>query len=453
MGMARKLGRLWRHLWSTYWFLPATMVVGAGALSFLLPYLDTLAGGNAHVVPGWVYEGGPEGARVVLSTIAGSMITVAALTFSITIAGLSTASAQFGPRLLSNFIRDRGYQFVLGTFLAAFVYCLLVLRTIQSTESKQFVPYFSLAVGIFFAIAGVGVLVYFIHHAAFSIRAESIVASTGKELRKAIDHLFPAEVDGIAEDRAAARSLPEGFPTGARDIPAPQSGYIQAADQGRLARLADDHDVVLKLDHRPGRFITAEETLLQSWPDTALDQSFLEDAYDCFELGAQRPLTQDVESAVDQLVEIALRALSPGINDPDTALACIDQLADAVTRVEGRNVPPALIRCDGRVRLVTYPLTYARLVDASFSRIRQYGRGCVPVLLRLLEVIAALGHQVEVEAHRDALLRQARMIKRASDESVPEPEDRTVINARFRAAVRVLTAPRAASAAYPPEAW
>src|SRR5665811_1874501 len=157
------------------------MVTAAIGLAFLLPWVDHAVGSGYAVIPGWIYQGGPDGARALLTTISGSMITVAALTFSITIVGLSLASQQFGPRLLRNFIRDRGYQVVLGTFLAALIYCLLVLRTVRSTASPQFVPYISLTMGLLFAVAGVGLLVYFIHHAVFSIRAESIVATSGRE--------------------------------------------------------------------------------------------------------------------------------------------------------------------------------------------------------------------------------------------------------------------------------
>lgn len=431
------LARLSKKLWSTYWFVPGIMVATAIGLSFLLPYLDHLAGGKPGIVPGWIYAGGPEGARVVLSTIASSMITVAALTFSITIAALSTASAQFGPRLLSNFIRDRGYQVVLGTFLAGFVYCLLVLRTVRSTEASEFVPYLSLAIGIAFAIAGVVVLVYFIHHAAFSIRAESIVASTGQELGRAIDQLFSTPA-GSSAAVAFGDVLPQGFPEGAGTIPARHSGYLVALDNDRLARLAHERNLILKLEHRPGHFITADEHLLDVWPDVPLDQDFLDEVADCIVLGPQRPSAENIEAGIDQLVEIALRALSPGINDPDTALACIDQLAGALARAGRQIQPPGFVLCEGKIRLVTYPLTYARLVDASFSRIRQYGRGSVPVLLRLLEVIVALSHQAHTEGPKTALLRQARMIKRAAEDSIPDPEDRALIDARFQAAERAL---------------
>ncbi len=414
------------------------MIIVAIGLSFLLPWVDHTAGDTRSVVPDWVYGGGPEGARLLLSTIAGSMITVAALTFSITIVGLSTASQQFGPRLIRNFIADRGYQVVLGTFLAAFLYCLLVLRTVRNSGSQQFVPYISVAVGIALAVAGVGVLVYFIQHAASSIMAENLVARTGRDLRSALDRLFPETSVGRSKERGSERELPEGFPSGAREILANKSGYIQAIDHDGLLELADERGLIFRLEHRTGHFVIQEAALLEAWPDRSLSEDLREEVNECFVLGTRRSLSRDVESAVDQLVEIALRSLSPGINDPDTAIACIDQLADALAQIGERSIPPAMLSYKGEVRLVTYPLTYNRLVDSAFSRIRQYGRESVPVILRLLEALASLGPRIEHDAHRAALMHQARMIWRASQESVPESDDLKGIEVRFRAVERVL---------------
>lgn len=440
-----KLRQLGNRLAANYWFIPSAMVIVAVGLSFLLPWIDRTIGGTAGTIPGWIYEGGVEGARAVLSTIAGSMMTVAALVFSITIVGLTTASQQFGPRLLRNFITDRGYQMVLGTFLANFVYCLLVLRTVEEVGEDHFVPYVSIAVALLLAIAGVGVLVYFIHHAAFSLRADNIVASTGRELKSAIDRLYPARQDGdspvtTARTESNGRRLPEGFPSGARDVPARKSGYVQAIDQNGLAKLAQEHQLVLRLDYRPGHFMTEDEALVQCWPDREIEDKLLDELNQCIVVGPQRPLAQDVESAIEQLVGLALRALSPGINDPDTAILCIDQLTDALARAAERDIPPALLPAQGEVSLVTYPLTFARMVDQALSRIRQYGRGSVPVTVRLLESLAAIGQRAQNESSRAALLAQAQMLKRSSDEAIPEESDRRLVDTRFRAVEKALDA-------------
>jgi uncharacterized membrane protein len=351
---------------------------------------------------------------------------------------LSTATQQFGPRLLRNFIRDRGYQLVLGTFLATFVYCLLVLRTVRSNGSQQFVPYLSLTVGLLFAVIGVGVLVYFIHHATFSIRAESIVASSGRELRAAVEGIFPPPADRRSNRKTQGRSLPEGFPLGAQEVAAGASGYIQAIDQKRLLELAHKNSLVLRLEHRMGHFVTQGSPLLEVWPGTASTEELRAEFNDCFVLGTQRSLHPDVESGIDQLVQIAMRSLSPGINDPDTAVACIDQLSDSLGLIGGRDIPPALLTYEGEVRLVTYPLTYARLVDAAFSRIRQYGRDSIPVILRLLEAVASLAPMVRHASYRSALLQQAEMIWRMSQEVISEPRDLHGVELRYKAAKEAL---------------
>ncbi|NLE09875.1 MAG: DUF2254 domain-containing protein [Actinobacteria bacterium] len=437
-----KLRQLGSRLAANYWFIPSAMMITAVGLSFLLPWVDRRIGGVPGSIPGWIYEGGTDGARAVLSTIAGSMMTVAALVFSITIVGLTTASQQFGPRLLRNFITDRGYQVVLGTFLANFIYCLLVLRTVEEVGDEHFVPYVSIAVALLLAIAGVGVLVYFIHHAAFSLRADNIVAAIGRELKSTIDRLYPARQDDAlganSRPESNGRKLPEGFPSGARDVPARKSGYIQSIDQDRLAKLAQEHQLVLRLDYRPGQFLTEDETLVNCWPDIELPDDLLNDLNQCVVVGPQRPLAQDVESAIEQLVGLALRALSPGINDPDTAILCIDQLTDALTRAAERDIPAALLPAEGEVSLVTYPLTFPRMVDQALSRIRQHGRGSVPVTVRLLEALAAIGQRAQNESSRTAVSAQAQMLKRSSDEAIPEENDRRLIDMRFRAVEKAL---------------
>ncbi len=432
------LRRVWARLWTNYWFLPAAMVAVAVGLSFLLPWIDHDVGAGAAVVPDWIYGGGPDGARALLTTIAGSMITVAALTFSITIVALSTASQQFGPRLLRNFIRDRGYQLVLGTFVATFVYCLLVLRTVRSNGSHQFVPYVSLALGLAFAVAGVGVLVYFIHHATSSIRAESIVGTTGRELRAEIERMFPPTCELGMERRTRGRALPEGFPSGAYEIAADSSGYVQSIDYDRLLDLAHENGLVLRFEHRVGRFLIQGSRLLDVWPGDVPSGDLSKELNECFTLGTQRSLHPDVESGIDQLVQIAMRSLSPGINDPDTAIACVDQLSDSLGVIGGRDIVPALRSYEGEVRLVTYPLTYAGLVDAAFSRIRQCAHGNLPVILRLLEAIASLAPSAAHDAYRSALLQQAEMLWRMSQESISEPNDLRSVELRYKAVKEAL---------------
>ena len=268
---------------------------------------------------GWVYARGPEGARAILETIAGSMITVAGVVFSITIVALQLASSQFGPRLLYNFRRDTINQVVPGTFIATFVYCLLVLPTIQGKDGSSLVPHLSVAFGIALALVSLGVLIHFIHHIAGSIQAENVVAAVGRELEGAINGLFPEKGPRCPEE--PERSWPEQtamplFNCGASPVKATASDYVQTIDTDRLISLATKYDLVLRLLYRPGQFVVQGSALALVQPEECMDDKLAERINAAYTVGVQRTLVQDVEFPVNQLVEIALRALSPGVNDP-----------------------------------------------------------------------------------------------------------------------------------------
>ena len=245
---------VWDRLRTSFWFLPTIMAIAAVALSFGLVQLDAALGPDAVRRLGWLYEFGPEGARAVLSAIASSMMTVAGLTFSITMLTLQLASSQFGPRLLRSFMRDRGNQLVLGTFTSTFLYCLLVLRTVRGTEGASFVPHLSVAFGVLLAALSLAVLIYFIHHVATGIRIETVLAELGKETQAAIDRLFPEQVG--QEPSAPGmerkyRSVVEEFGSQVSLIRVKESGYVQRVDDDALMRIATESDLVIRVaaDH------------------------------------------------------------------------------------------------------------------------------------------------------------------------------------------------------------
>ncbi|HEY9737247.1 MAG TPA: DUF2254 domain-containing protein, partial [Trichocoleus sp.] len=185
-----RLSKLKETLLTSYWFVPTVMAASAIALAFGLVALDRTTPQDLEGLS-WIYQGGADGARAVLSAIAGSMVTVAATAFSITIVALQLASSNYGPRLLRNFMQDRGNQVVLGTFIATFIYCLLVLRTIRGEDYQLFVPQVSVTVGVMLAILSIGVLIYFIHHASTIIQVSHIIAEVSHDLKQVTDRLFP----------------------------------------------------------------------------------------------------------------------------------------------------------------------------------------------------------------------------------------------------------------------
>ena len=354
--MKTRLSNYWESLRANFWFMPTVMVAGAVVLSLVTINLDKAAAEHSRIATlGWTFTRGPEGSRAVLSTVAGSMMTITSVTFSITIVALQLASSQFGPRLLRSFMRDRGNQVSLGTFIATFAYCLLVLRTVNGTEGQQFVPHISVTVGLLLALTSLGVLIYFIHHAAASIQAENVIATVSRDLDQAIARLYPeclGEEPPGRTPKEIERDLPAGFDRESRPVAATWSDYLQAVDVDRLLGVAREHDLVLCVSHRPGKFLVVGGDLARAWPGERIDDDVAEAIRGAFYLGPFRTLTQDIEFAIDQLVEIAVRALSPGVNDPFTAINCVDRLGAALVILAAREIPSAYRYDDGRLRVI-----------------------------------------------------------------------------------------------------
>ena len=427
----------WEALRTSYWFVPAVMTALAAVLAIFAVRADENIQEHWLIKADWIYTGSAEGARQLLAAVAGSMITVAGVVFSINVVALSMASSQFGPRLLRNFMRDRGNQIVLGTFIATFVYCLLVLRTVRGQEGSIFVPHLAVTGAVLLALASVGVLIYFIHHAAVSVQAPVVVANVGRELQESIDTLFPENL-GDAPHEAEPDCddvIPENFETEARPVPAGSDGYLQVIDDKKLMELAAEHELLIRVVHRPGHFVIECGPLALVWP--APDDEMIQRIRDCFAIGAQPTPTQDAEYVINQLVEVAVRALSPGINDPFTATACIDRLGAALARLGGRKIPsPFRYEDQGRLRIIAYPLTFADMADAAFRQIRQNGRSHAAVLIRMLETFAVVWKHARRPEDKAALLSHAALVRQCADD-LPQAADRNDVYARCEAIRRL----------------
>jgi uncharacterized membrane protein len=364
------------------------MGLGAIVLSFALVLVDLRMSAGLTSEPRWFLTFGPEGARAILAAIVGSMITVAGLTFSVTMLTLQLASSQFGPRLLRSFLRDRGNQVVLGTFISTFIYCLLVLRTVRGTEEASFVPHLSVAAGVLFAVASLAVLIFFIHHTAHSIRLETILANLADETREAVERLYPQEVG--QEPPPASVALPD-FDREGRLIPAGHGGYVQIVDDEPLLSLASKHDIVLRLDAGPGRFVVADEPVLTAWPRDRVTNEASAALAGAIVVGDERTPRQDLDFSLRRIVEIAQRALSPGLNDPTTACYCIDRLREALMHLARRERPSGL-RSDeaGRVRLVAEAAVPGEAARSAFAAVARYGMGDADVVRHLLSAITAV---------------------------------------------------------------
>lgn len=433
----------WRGevLRTSLWFVPSLLVVAAGALFCVTYALDRAVDANAFSLPSWVNTGGTDAARTILTAIAAAVITVVGVVFSITILALQLASTQFGPRMLRNFIRDRGTQLTLGTFVATFVFSVLALGSVSNKPSGTFVPHISVSVAIVLLLVDLGVLIYFIHHVARSIQLTEVVYAIARDLDQAIRDLRTEEVSPPRTSEALepvvneinARLDREGV-----ELPAPSSGYLQGIGHARIVEIAAHCDAVVRFSRRPGHFVVRGRPLATAWPsEVAPDVTrALADAHIT---GPHRTLQQDPQLAIDQLVEIAIRALSPAVNDTFTALTCIDWLGDGLGKIASRPLPHGVYRdASGRVRVLDVPLRFDRLLNHGFDKIRQAGRGMPAVAVRQLEGLSAVAACTIDETQRLAIARQAEMILRSADEAITEPNDRDDVRRAHRQVIDTL---------------
>lgn len=426
--------KYWERVRSGFWFLPSAMAGAAVALALVSVAVDEPVTEWLTLNFGWTFTGGAEGASAVLGIVAGSMITIAGVVFSMTLVALSLTSSQLGPRLLRSFMRDSATQVVLGTFIATFLYCVLVLRTIRRADEVAFVPHLSVTLGVLLAVASVGVLIYFIHHVSVSIQADEIAARIGKELIERIDLLFPEQI-GPGAPRTPTEppdaGFFEAFDQEARPVGAEGDGYLQFIDGEALLALAMEEDLVVRLERRPGNYVVASCPLALVWPGSRVTDRLTDQIQSHFVLGHRRTSDQDIEFGVNQLVEIAVRALSPGLNDPFTAITCVDHLGSALCRLATRDMPsPYRHDRQNQLRVIAPANTFPEVVDAAFNQIRQCSRSSAAVTIRLLETIVVVAGFVHRPEDRATLLRHAEMIARGAREGLPEDEDRRAVEER-----------------------
>ncbi len=427
----------WEELRTTLWVVPSLLVV-VSVLLFLVTFeIDVAAYHDPHLLPTWIRTGSADAERQVLIAIAAAIITVVGVVFSITILALTLASQQFGPRMMRNFVRDIGNQVTLGVFVGTFVFSVLALGSISSV-SKGFVPYLSTSVAEALMLVDLGVLIYFIHHIAKSIQLPEVIAGIAHDLMESIDAEFPDRVRVVTDlhlPLERGKSVPELLKLieerGAA-VPSQVSGYIQYVGYSQLIAIATRADSVIRLEHRPGHFLATGRPLAMVWPRGAAPEvaRALAKAH---VTGPHRTLVQDPVFAIDQLVEIAIRALSAAVNDTFTALTCIDWLSAGLGRVSGRVLDEGVYRDSaGSVRLIEFDPSYARMVNRSFDKIRQAARGMPAVLIRLIDSLGSILLDTTSANQRVVLRRQADMVLRLAEDTVTEPHDLEEIRFRYR---------------------
>ena len=433
----------WRReaLRTNLWVVPATEALLVSAL-FVGTYLvDRSAYHGGLHLPSWVLSGTADSARQILTAVAAAIITVVGIVFSITIVALTLASQQFGPRMLRNFIRDRGTQFTLGTFVATFFYTILTLVSVGSGSAGEFVPHLSITVALMLTVADLAVLIYFLNHIASMIQLPQVIAGIAGDLAREIDTECRGgpSAFGVGATRGpGSTELLERIQAAGAVIRTPSSGYLQVIRHDSLLKVAASADAVIHLPYRPGHFLVRGQILAAVWPAQAAEyvEKNLQRGH---VTGPYRTLTQDISFGFDQLVEIALRALSPAVNDTFTAMTCIDWIGDCLCRISTTWAPQRIRRDDtGHIRVIAYQADFGRLVERAFEKIRQAADGMPAVMIRQLDALTKILEQTPHRARQRVLLDQADSIQRANLRTVADPADRRDVTDRYDAVLAVV---------------
>jgi uncharacterized membrane protein len=405
--------RYWIDLRASLWLVPSLVILASLLAALGLVLLEPRVEPAPASFWAGLLKGGPESARAMLSAIATSTMTVAGVVFSVTMVVLTLASSQFSPRILRSFTRDRITQLVLGMFLGVFAYCLVVMHSVRGPGEDAFVPSVAVLGAVAYAVAAVGVLVYFIHHMADSVQAASILEEIERETRAAIDGQFPSDPSPPHEPRA--------LPTVWTAVPAVHAGYVVGVDTDPLLRFVVKADRVARLPE-PGDFIIAGAPLLSLSGSAPLGPDDQQQLRRWINLGRQRTVEQDPAFGFQQLVDMAVKALSPGINDPTTACMCVDQLSELLARVAARH-PPAECRWhQGVLRLVTPSPRFDELVRLSFAAIIRHSQENIEVLHRVLDALSVIRGEPPDRRRCQALIEPARAVMRELRQLDPSTE-------------------------------
>ncbi|GHF45984.1 DUF2254 domain-containing protein [Deinococcus metalli] len=411
-----------RQLTEQFWFIPAVMTVLAVVLAELGVEVEETYG--VPYTLHFVYGGGGTGARSVLSAVASSSIGVAGTVFSITIAALSYAAGSMGPRLLDNFTRDRGNQITLGVFIATFAFSLYSLRAVSGTEDVPFVPHYNVTGAMLLALASVAALVYYLAHVTSSINMTRVVNLLRDDLTRTLEG---ATQEREGDGHPNASPPPETFWESGAVLRAPSGGYLQLLDVEALTRAATRADAAVRLYVRVGDYVFPNSVIARGVPHLPAG------VVDALTVGPTRTTGQDLEYSVRQLAEVAARALSPGTNDPVTAIDVIDRFGDALCTLESREWPGGTVYVDGQLRLVRPVTDYAGLLDGMFHMIRQYGKGAPAVVLRVLEVLRNVADCTPDPARQRELRRHADLVREDAAANIENASDRRDVQDRYDA--------------------
>lgn len=438
----KKLLFNWKELGATFWFVPVLIISFSILLSILLVYLDSSVTITREGLIRFFLVNSSDSARSILSTISSAMMGVAGTVFSITLVVLTLASSQFGPRLIKNFMYVRLNQVVLGLYISTYLYCLLVLNSISDSNGYTFIPSISILVAIITTIINIILLIIFIHRIAISIQADKVVSDISEFISKQVETLFPEKMgEGKENEKNIDGSAAVSGYLKQISINSPKSGYLQYIDSEALIEITTRHDALLELYCRPGEHLVKGMELGLLFSNGRLEKNEVEKIFDQFVIGKTKTSQQDFEFSIHQMVEIAARALSPGVNDPYTAIVCIDNLTSIMCYLSQAKFP-SKYRCDeeGNIRIIADTFDFESILDVAFNQIRQFSGGIPAVIIRLMEALTTIYDFTSKESHKKAVIKHAEMVLNSGKKNFEEKNDIDVLTER---AVKIFNKDRA----------
>jgi uncharacterized membrane protein len=401
----------------SFWFAPAAMSVVAILLAWLVYWIDSLNPNENLQNSRIIFSGTPGEMRTALLGMATSVLATAGVVFTLLTLPLSTVAAQYGSRLLRVFLGDRTTQVVLGTFVATFVYCVAAALSVLPTRVEPNAPQLTVTVGLFLMLVTFSSLILLVQHISTMLQAPNIAAAAGAELRDVVLSELPEQVKSgvVSEDDAKlfTDSLieKERYP-----IRVKQAGYIQYIDPHYILTLAQEHDLVIRLLCKSGQNVRKETLVALVWPANHVDEELDQQIRNAFRVGNGRTPTQDVAYAVNQLVEMAVRAMSPAINDPFTAMTCLDYIGEGLALfIKQGEKSSCYYDQNHQLRLFMEPLTFTDLLNCAFDMLRHASCDNASVLLHMLEVIKSLSQVTESTSVHKELVRHIGYIQQESN--------------------------------------
>lgn len=409
---------LWNKKKSNFLIFPSFMALLTIVFSYITLYLDR----HYHINNlAFFWEGGAEGARQLLATISGSIITITGVVFSITIVSVALASNQYGSRSIQNFMKDVGTQIVLGTFISTSLYALLILRTIRTDLTENFIPNLSITISLGLGIISLILLSYFIHHISKSVQSSEIISRISSELLENIKNLKNNDFEDEKKIKKNIATETECY----KKLISSEIGYLQTIDYKKINEIAEKEQIIIEIYTRPGLFLLEGSLLGKINSNEIIKNQILE----AFIIGNNRTSTQDIEYLFDQLVSITLHFLSANNNDTYSTNYCIDQLGAALSILCSKSLSP-FHPPSPHIRLISHQLTYEGVLDTAFNQIRQFAKEMPSVIIHLLETFTIILEYAKTREQIFGLKKHALMVH--SLEELFQEQDKIDLKDRFK---------------------